>query len=231
MKCDVCGKDFTSQYYFATPNICKECFAKLPPEEQQMHIEAMQNIQFAEPYPYRVGFGRRLGAALLDLFIYYVVFLAVFLFLGVYDQIEPLLDNALANPNVMQEIVSIVLPLTLIISFIYYSMEIFIAATPGKLILGIQIASDDRKPASVGQLFTRFIVKRSSDVMNLLYLVTALMVFSTLSSIVGLIILVGFFFVLAQRKQAFHDMLAKTAVYYRSELIDEDNPADSSPIQ
>lgn len=34
MRCERCGKDFPSQYYFATDNICTDCYAKLSPQEQ-----------------------------------------------------------------------------------------------------------------------------------------------------------------------------------------------------
>jgi uncharacterized protein YbjQ (UPF0145 family) len=36
MKCDHCGKDFPSQYYFATKSVCRECFAKMTPEEKRL---------------------------------------------------------------------------------------------------------------------------------------------------------------------------------------------------
>lgn len=35
MKCERCGRDYPSGYYFATPTICRECYAKLSPEEQR----------------------------------------------------------------------------------------------------------------------------------------------------------------------------------------------------
>ena len=34
MKCEKCGKNYPSSYYFATDTICRECFAKLTPEEK-----------------------------------------------------------------------------------------------------------------------------------------------------------------------------------------------------
>ena len=35
MKCERCGKDFPSQHYFATQTVCRECFAKMTPEEKK----------------------------------------------------------------------------------------------------------------------------------------------------------------------------------------------------
>lgn len=35
MKCERCGNEYPSEYYFKTKTICRECFDKLAPEEQQ----------------------------------------------------------------------------------------------------------------------------------------------------------------------------------------------------
>jgi uncharacterized OB-fold protein len=35
MKCQKCGKDFPSDYYFETNMICKQCFAKMNEDEKQ----------------------------------------------------------------------------------------------------------------------------------------------------------------------------------------------------
>ncbi len=34
MKCEKCEKDFPSEHYFATKTVCRECFAKMTPEEK-----------------------------------------------------------------------------------------------------------------------------------------------------------------------------------------------------
>jgi uncharacterized protein YbjQ (UPF0145 family) len=34
MTCERCGRDFPSQYYFATDSVCTECYGKLSPAEQ-----------------------------------------------------------------------------------------------------------------------------------------------------------------------------------------------------
>ena len=34
MRCERCGRDFPSQYYFATDSVCTECYGKLSPAEQ-----------------------------------------------------------------------------------------------------------------------------------------------------------------------------------------------------
>jgi uncharacterized protein YbjQ (UPF0145 family) len=35
MKCDKCGNEYPSAYYFSTKEICRDCFVKLSPEEQR----------------------------------------------------------------------------------------------------------------------------------------------------------------------------------------------------
>ena len=34
MNCQRCGKEFPSSYYFVVDGVCRECFAKLSPDEQ-----------------------------------------------------------------------------------------------------------------------------------------------------------------------------------------------------
>lgn len=39
MKCERCGREFPSLYYFRTRTICNECFAQLSPEERKAALE------------------------------------------------------------------------------------------------------------------------------------------------------------------------------------------------
>ena len=39
MRCDRCGKDYPSRYYFRTRTICDDCFQKMSPEEQKRALE------------------------------------------------------------------------------------------------------------------------------------------------------------------------------------------------
>lgn len=34
MQCDKCNKNYPSEHYFATKTVCRECFAKMTPEEK-----------------------------------------------------------------------------------------------------------------------------------------------------------------------------------------------------
>jgi uncharacterized protein YbjQ (UPF0145 family) len=36
MRCEKCGKDYPSDYYFKAKGICNDCYDKLPPAEQEL---------------------------------------------------------------------------------------------------------------------------------------------------------------------------------------------------
>jgi uncharacterized RDD family membrane protein YckC len=55
-------------------------------------------------------------------------------------------------------------------------------------------------------------------VLAILALFSGIHVLATLGSLAGLIIFVGCFFTLGVKKQAFHDMIAKTAVYKKTAI-------------
>jgi len=42
MKCEKCGQDFPSDYYFETNTICKSCFENLSPEEKTESYKSNQ---------------------------------------------------------------------------------------------------------------------------------------------------------------------------------------------
>lgn len=39
MKCERCGREFPSRYYFRTKTICTDCFKKMTPEEQKSAVQ------------------------------------------------------------------------------------------------------------------------------------------------------------------------------------------------
>lgn len=169
---------------------------------------------------YRVGFGRRLGAAVLDF-----LFLSILGFLGILVAGVDLsafasisLENMAGFSEQMESLTKVTTPISVIITFIYYSLEIFMAASLGKLILGIKITDSDMQIANYQKLFVRFILKHISTVFTMLTVVTSIGLFSGIGSFAGFVVFVGFLFVLGQKRQAFHDMAAGTAVYYKSDL-------------
>ncbi|MGA2296099.1 MAG: RDD family protein [FCB group bacterium] len=222
MKCEKCGNEYPSQYYFATPTICRSCFEKLSEQEKQS-LQSSLVMQCNDEMEMRVGFGRRLGAALIDWFISTLLVAIAIFATGIFNEFKDSLMQMLTNPELMKEFQLAIMPISFIITFMYYSLEVVLAATPGKLILGIQIANQDRTYASTFTLFLRFIYKHMETILALLAFLTVIKPIDILSSIVSLAIFVGFFFVLGRKRQAFHDMFAKTAVFYKSEILERNN--------
>jgi len=105
-----------------------------------------------------------------------------------------------------------------VVGTIYFLIEGFTGWTFGKLILGIQVGSQDGTRASTGQLLGRYALKNCNFILSLLAAVTGISILKTFGFFGGIAIFIGCFFVLGAAKQAFHDMIAKTAVYKRTEL-------------
>ncbi len=198
-------------------------FSNNPQNQQEKYLNMMPQYGQVPENEFRVGFGRRLGAALLD--VIFVTILLVFgmMVFGLFDYMASIdWESAMMNPEEMSIITEAflmkLLPLSLSITFAYYSMEIFFAATPGKMALNIKIGNSDRTIADFSNLAKRFIIKNISSVFTLLYLITALSFFNTIGTVLSLVIFGGFFLTLAEHRQALHDKIANTAVFFKDEF-------------
>jgi len=179
----------------------------------------------------RVGFSSRLGALLLDAII----------ICGVSFVLAPILGGVLGaalggagasamgdgstDPGsaalvggFMGSIIALMVVLPLIY-VVYYLVEGLTGLTLGKLILGIKVANQDGTTAPVGTLMTRWAVKSSGNILTLLGTILGVSILGSIGGIVGLIIFVGCFMVLGAKKQAIHDMVAKTAVFKKSDIV------------
>lgn len=233
MKCEKCGNEYNSQYYFTTPTVCRNCFDVMSPEEQENLRPQMYHYHGNESkFIGRVGFGKRFAAAFIDIVIYGAINLAVLFFMGYFKAVETM-TNALQQNQGDPEMAKTAftdfldgqkntLILTNLIPILYFSLELLIAASLGKLILGIVIGNDDRTKADMGSLLTRFLFKNISAILGLISLIAGLnFLMFNVSPLIMIAMLVGFFFILNKRRQAFHDMFSKTAVYNRSELVND----------
>lgn len=179
-----------------------------------------------EDKDYRVGFGRRLGAWFIDTIITIIIAMSVAIFYGLPDMFAGM-DNPIevfTNPENMQSFIAQMTPFYIgmfALILIYFIPEIFIGASVGKLALNIRIADKERFTAQVGKLITRYVLKHISNIVSFITYISGIMLLGTLGSLLGFVIFIGCFFVLGQNKQAFHDMIAGTAVYYKDELKDE----------
>ena len=189
------------------------------PEEGTPEYDQYMKDQFGEDYEfgYRVGFGRRLGAYFIDFLFTIMIYIIAMFVTGAIEEImkiEDIFNNIKAYMVIVQDATL----LGVLFSLLYYSTEIFFSASPGKMILGIKIAQENRHTAEMGSLILRYLLKHSSAIISALSLIILLPILSSLSSIVQLVIVVGFFFTLSVKRQAIHDLLSKTAVYYKENI-------------
>ena len=217
--------DFSTELEEQKKSLDAEKFAQQQEQYRQMLPDANQNPFTNNPYQWRIGFGRRFGAYMIDI-VFYTLFLLVALFVtGIAEEMMEMIPAGADATQIMLEIdgftefvASRLLPLSLAITFVYYSLEVVFGQTVGKMLLGIIIGTDNKKFASYSQLFVRFAIKNLSSFMKLLFVLTAISFVEILSNVVSFVIVFGFLFVFGLKKQALHDTIAKTAVYFKDEL-------------
>lgn len=169
----------------------------------------------------RVGFGKRLGALLLDCVI---VFVLMFVLGGVVGGMLGMTAGAMGasgsgstgDAAAAAGMIGAALGMIAagaVIGLVYFLLEGFTGYTIGKLLLGIRIANADGSQASVGKLLERWAVKNINFIMVLLALFTGISAFRMLGNLGGLLIFVGCFLALGASRQALHDRIVSTAVY------------------
>lgn len=139
----------------------------------------------------RIGFGTRLVALLID------IALMVGVSLVIWVSLPP-------------KIAGIVVVLAWLA---YDSLEIFMAASPGKTILKCKITNQDGTPAPMDKLVLRWAYKQVPDFFQLLGAITSLTLLTYTGGAFAVLIMIGCFFALHPDKLALHDKLFGTAVY------------------
>jgi uncharacterized RDD family membrane protein YckC len=173
----------------------------------------------------RIGFGKRLGALVLDCIIVWVLAFfggttiggllglaggAAASRMGANDAT----GTAAALGGIFGAIFGFVVA-AIVIAAVYFLIEGFTGYTLGKLILGIRVANADGTAAPVGRLLGRFAIKNSNSILLVLSLFTGVQALVLLGRVAGLIVFVGCFLALGVSKQALHDRIMGTAVYPR----------------
>ncbi len=236
MKCERCGNEYPSQGYFAVPGVCETCFKKLSVEEQNNLIAQAYNYQnFAENsiVEKRVGFGRRLAALLIDAVILLIIQYVISYSSGL-NEAQKIMSERMASVGFnfdaimqmtleMQKEFYFTLLFIQVIYLMYFSLEMMVGATLGKLVLGIQIADKDGKAASSTQLVKRFIFKASPIILSVLSAATLISAISYAQIAMSIIILISCLYVFTANKMGFHDMWAKTAVFKKRDLETQEN--------
>jgi len=165
----------------------------------------------------RIGFGRRFGALLLD-----AVFIGIISYF-VGDTLLGLLGISITVPDEIADaneaMAGMMESLTKssasagILTFLYFLTEVFMARTPGKMLLGIIIANADGSPAGTDVLLKRFLLKEGYNVLNFLALALSVSLLSSIGALWSFVFFIGCFFALGEKKQALHDQLVKSAVF------------------
>ena len=170
----------------------------------------------------RIGFGKRLGALLLDCVI--VAVLVVVLggmvggMLGLTagsvmgasgggDAASGAMGGAMLGSIMGMSAAAAVIGLA------YFLLEGFTGYTVGKLLLGIRIANEDGTQAAVPTLLSRWAVKNINFLLTVVATITGISALTTLGKLGGLVVFVGCFMALGMSRQALHDRILKTAVY------------------
>jgi uncharacterized RDD family membrane protein YckC len=102
--------------------------------------------------------------------------------------------------------------------FLYSLIEAFTGASPGKMILGLTAGTDDGRRGSAALYVKRWAIKYSGTVLGLLGAIPGLHVLGLLAPAAGLIVFIGCFLVLGDKRQALHDMGAASAVFRKADL-------------
>ena len=179
----------------------------------------------------RVGAGPRLAAAVLD---YVMSTLAVMACAwqgwGWFQLVEsmPGLDGVrelyapveamLVEAGLAEGLMSL-LAASALIGVGYPMVEGVSGASPGKWIMGIQIARPDGSRGDVGLYLRRFLVKHVRPVFATVGAVSGISALGLLAGPAGLVVTVGTLLLLAPHRQALHDKLAGTAVFLRSDVV------------
>jgi uncharacterized RDD family membrane protein YckC len=172
----------------------------------------------------RVGFGPRLGAAVIDAVIIMVVggmfggMLAAALGLGA-GAAAGLAggEDAAAAAAALGAMGGFAIGISLF-GLLYSLIEAFTGASPGKMILKLKIGTDDGRNAPAATYLTRWAVKYSNSLLSTIGLITGISIIGTLGTVAGVVVFFGCFLVLGAGRQAVHDLVAKTAVYYKADL-------------
>ena len=167
----------------------------------------------------RIGFGPRLGAVLIDS-IFIILITTPLMLLGITAGITAFLglDDAIGGQGDEQAFAVIGIGLGVLsailvaglISIGYGLIEAFTGASPGKRVLGLQVANEDGSKGDTKLFLLRWALKNSGNLLTF--------ILPGISSIFGLVFFFGCFATLGEKKQALHDIIMKSAVLKKDNI-------------
>jgi hypothetical protein len=171
-------------------------------------------------YNDRIAFGSRLGALIIDfIIISTIAFIMGMMGLaggGVLGAATGAVVGDSANDALGGGLIGAIMGFVagaLLASFIYSLLEAFTGLTVGKLLLGIRVKNEDGTEGNTSLYLKRWAIKNINTLCGIAALVTGISFLSSIGGLCGLIIFIGCFFALGEKRQALHDTLAKTAVF------------------
>ena len=102
--------------------------------------------------------------------------------------------------------------------FLYSLIEAFTGASPGKMCLGLRVGTADGRRGSASLYAKRWAIEYSATLLGLLGAIPGLHLLGLVAPAAGLIVFVGCFLALGDRRQALHDLGAATAVFRKADL-------------
>ena len=177
----------------------------------------------------RIGFGKRLVALLIDALITLTVTFGLGILymsfdLGVVGFIQDQIDSMLAvyemfgfsrsMINTMNSLLGGVIVAGIVVGDFYPLIEGVTGASPGKRVLRIIVATQDGRRGTLSLLLKRYVIKNLGALLQLVAFIPALGFIENISSIVGLVMFLGYLGVLSGARLALHDLIAQTAVYH-----------------
>lgn len=166
----------------------------------------------------RIGFGPRLGATLLDILFTILLCTPILVFgagaglatsLGLSSMMDGEQTEALALLGVSAGMIGSILICGLL-STVYTLVEAFTGASPGKRVMGMQIAKADGTAGDTSLYLLRWALKNSGSILNYILPIIA--------SLVSTVFFFGCFAALGEKRQALHDIIAKSAVYKKADI-------------
>ena len=123
------------------------------------------------------------------------------------------LDPTLTGPQWLNTRLPAIVVSLLMIA--YSSFEVFAGATPGKMILGLKIATARGTPADRWTLALWWSAKQAPLLLVLVHALTLDVLSHFLAGLMNTVVVVGCLQALDEHKRAWHDEWARTAVFHR----------------
>lgn len=158
----------------------------------------------------RVGFNRRFGAFACD-----VIAIGILTLITAHVTGESGSESS-SSPHHVSDLTRQMADVGVFVSavqILYCLIEGLTGASPGKMILRIQIRDAGGAPAATGTLIIRMIVKHIKVFATLIVSLTGSQMLTVVGLAGGVIVFFGFFLALGAARQALHDRILQTAVF------------------